>query len=270
MLVLNGLLPKQSKVLVWVYLGLPQAPAPMPQAVSAIAGAEGAWFIENDKVRLKLAPKGAHVYRWEVKALANRNLALSDESRRTGAGFAEVGGRRTRLHKLKRVASGPALVRFECAEASGFTKWLSLFAGCSWMEITMSVPVDYYGEYDQRENFLPEGATSGRFLFSNGQSGQVGKTAEGKSGKTWGNGASWVAKYLPETLMLGLVTPEEKTMLAVDAGEVGIEGADVGLTHLATYGGALDGPPAVLMTRLQQSLDFRNQPKVIVYALQPR
>ena len=269
-LVLNGLLPKQSEVPVWVYLGLPQAPAPLPQAVSASAGTEGAWFIENDKVRLKLAPRGAHVYRWEVKALANRNLALSDESRRTGAGFAEVGGRRTRLHKLKRVASGPALVRFECVEASGFTKWLSLFAGCSWMEITMSVPVDYYGEYDQRENFLPEGATSGRFLFSNGQSGQVGKTAEGRSGKTWGNGASWVVKYLPDALALGLIVPEERTMLAVAEDQVGIEGADIGLTHLATYGGTLAGPPGEVMSRLQHSLDFRNQPKIVVHALQTR
>ena len=269
-LALNGLLPKQTEVPVWVYLGLRQTPAPLPQAASATAGPDGTWLIENDKVRLQLAPKGAHVYRWEVKSMANKNLAMSDETRRSGGGFAEVGGRRTRLHKLKRIASGPALVRFECAEASGFTKWLSLFAGCSWMEVTTSVPLDYYGEYDQPQTFLPEGSAPGRFLFSNRQSGQVGRTAEGKSGKTWGSGASWVAKYLPDTLALGLIVPEEKTSLTVDAGEVGIEGAGIGLTHLATYGGALDGPPAVLMTRLQQSLDFRNQPKVVVHALQSR
>ena len=123
---------------------------------------------------------------------------------------------------------------------------------------------------DQRENFLPEGATSGRFLFSNGQSGQVGKTAEGRSGKTWGNGASWVVKYLPDALALGLIVPEERTMLAVAEDQVGIEGADIGLTHLATYGGTLAGPPGEVMSRLQHSLDFRNQPKIVVHALQTR
>ena len=85
-----------------------------------------------------------------------------------------------------------------------------------------------------------------------------------------GYDASWVVKYLPDALALGLIVPEERTMLAVAEDQVGIEGADIGLTHLATYGGTLAGPPGEVMRRLQYSLDFRNQPKIVVHALQTR
>ena len=67
-------------------------------------------WIENDRVRLLLGPEGGHVYRWEVKALDNRDLTMPGE---TGwAGFADTGGdhrefaQRAALHR-PRAGIGP-------------------------------------------------------------------------------------------------------------------------------------------------------------------
>jgi hypothetical protein len=286
--VLNGTLPPHSPVRLWFHFR--QSPplsgqttnsgfeVPCSTSVRVTPGPDRTWFVENDKLRVQIAPKGAQICRWEVKGLSNANLVTANQTRRFGTGFAEVGGYRTSLHKLNCVAAGPALARFECVAPSGFTKIVSVFAGCSWVELTLNIPIDYYGDYDRLSSFLPvdlapqgTGAPQlARFLFSTGLSGDAGRTAEGKPGKTWGGGASWVLKYLPGNLAVALVAPGERTTMAVDLDQVGIEGADVGLTHLVTYGGAMAGPPGEMIERLQQSLDFRKQPKIIVHALQAR
>ena len=79
-LMLPGPLPHGTEASVQVYLGLTQAPAPLPTAVSTTDGTNGMRWIENDQVRLLLGPEGAHVYRWEVKAAGNRDLTMPGES----------------------------------------------------------------------------------------------------------------------------------------------------------------------------------------------
>ena len=79
-LMLPGPLPHGTEASVHVYLGLSQAPAPLPTAVSTTDGTNGMRWIENDQVRLLLGPEGAHVYRWEVKAAGNRDLTMPGES----------------------------------------------------------------------------------------------------------------------------------------------------------------------------------------------
>ena len=89
-LLLPGGLAKGAAATVHVYLGLAHSPPTLPQAVSTTPGPKGMKWIENDRVRLLLGPEGGHVYRWEVKALDNRDLTMPGE---TGwAGFADTGG----------------------------------------------------------------------------------------------------------------------------------------------------------------------------------
>ena len=89
-LLLPGGLAKGAAATVHVYLSLAHSPPALPQAVSTTPGPKGMQWIENNHVRLLLGPEGGHVYRWEVKALDNRDLTMPGE---TGwAGFADTGG----------------------------------------------------------------------------------------------------------------------------------------------------------------------------------
>ena len=80
--------------------------------------------------------------------------------------------------------------------------------------------------------------------------------------------ANWAIKWNEQQLALGLATPEVATRFVVGpgagAGGVGIEGAEPA-SHFVTFAGQLRQPPEQTMTRLIQTLDFTNQPRVVVH-----
>ena len=271
--VLRGELPKGKTAAVWAYLGLPKAPAPLPGAVSTRNAAGGMKWIENDKVRLLLGPEGGHVYRWEVKRAAGRDLTMPG---RTGwAGFADMGGAyRGAPHKLQCVARGPAMVRYTCTEAaSGLVKTIRLFAGASWMEVTLGEPTGNYWDFDNPKNFAADGPSPGTYLFSNGKTGRVGRQADGVPAQVKVRGAFWSVKFNDDRLALGLVTPEVAAFHHLapgdGAGGVGIE-ASRGANHFITFGGVLEGKPDALMNRLRRTLSFHGQPHVTAHAVQEK
>jgi hypothetical protein len=50
---------------------------------------------------------------------------------------------------------------------------------------------------------------------------------------------------------------------------VGIERSPLS-SHFVTYAGLLDTEPAQTMNRLRHTLNFKNQPQVVLYAIQAR
>jgi hypothetical protein len=269
-LLLPGPLPKRTPATVRVYLGLAAPPARLPDAASTRDAPHGMKWIENDKIRCLLGPEGAHLYRWEIKALANRDLTMPGE--KGWAGFSDIGANRSEPHKLVCTAGGPALVRYECREPSGLVKTISLFGGTSWVEVVLSDPVNRYWDFDNPKNFAADGPTPGRYLFSSGATGPVPRQADGVAGQVKANGALWGIKWSPDRLALGMATPDAPAQHVIapgsGAGGVGIEGGRSAAGHFVTFGGQLPTEPRETMERLRQSLGFRTPPKITVHRLE--
>jgi hypothetical protein len=269
---LPGPLPKGEQAAVLVYLGLPGKPEPLPGAVSTRSGAKGTRWLENDKVRLLLAPEGGHIYRWEVKALGKRDLTVPGET--SWFGFADLGGRRrSAKNELRCTARGPAMVRYVCTDAAGTEKTVSLFAGACWAEVTLNEGVTYFWALDNPKNFAADGPTPGRYRFSTGAEGPVGKDADAVAAQVKATRALWCVKFVPDTLALGLATPGQPARHVIGpgggAGGVGIEGRPAA-SHFITYGGTLNTNPGERMNQLATTLDLRRQPTVTLHAVQVR
>lgn len=270
-LLMPGQLPAKTVATLRVYLGLSQPGPRLPGSASTCDAPRGMKWIENDKIRCLLGPEGAHLYRWEVKAFAGRDLTMSGE--KGWAGFADIGALRSPLHRLNCTARGPALVRYECAEPSGLVKTISLYGGTSWVEVVLSDPVDRYWDFDTPQNFAADGPTPGHYLFSTGATGPVARQADGVPGQVKAAGAQWGIKWNAQRLALGLVTPDAPARHVIapgsGAGGLGIE-ASSPTSHFVTFGGQLDAEPRDTMERLRQTLSFRAPPRISIGPVQVR
>lgn len=271
-LLVAGPLAKGSRTSIHVYLGLDAAPQALAHAVLTADADDGTKWIENDKVRLLLGPEGGHVYRWEVKSLDNRDLTMPGQ---TGwNGFADAGGvHRSAQNELAYTACGPALVRYRCTDQAGLSKTISVFGGVSWMEVDLNYGLEYYWDFDTPDNFAADGPTPGTYLFSNGATGPVGRMADGVPAQVKAANVHWGIKFNDDRLALGIATPEIAAHHCIGPGSgsggVGIERSRPA-SHFVTFAGELDAEPREVMERLRQTLDFRNQPEVIRFAVQPR
>ena len=117
------------------------------------------------------------------------------------------------------------------------------------------------------------GPTPGTWLFSNGQSGPVGREADGvpaqvKAPDTW-----WGVKFNAGKLALGLITPGTAAFHHVapgaGAGGVGIENSPPA-QHFVTFAGVLEVAPDETMNRLQSTLGLQRPVSVRLHALQVR
>jgi hypothetical protein len=269
-LVLPGLLRQGTEAQVHVYFGT-MGHALLPTAVHALPGAGAEHRIENDRVRLLLGPEGAHIYRWEVKSLGNRDLTMPGE--KDWAGFSDIGTHRHTSYRLECTARGPALVEFQCIASSGDLKTIRLYGGASWMEVFLTEPTSQYWDFDAPKNFAADGPTPGTWLFSNGQSGPVGREADGVPAQVKALNTHWGIKFNAEKLALGLVTPETAALHYVapgsGAGGVGIESSPPA-RHFVTFAGILEVTPAETMNRLQTTLDLKRPVEVVLHAIQSR
>ncbi len=270
-LLLPGLLPRGTEAPVQVYLGLSQAPPPLPTTVTTADGTNGMRWIENDQVRLLLGPEGAHVYRWEVKAAGSRDLTMPGES--GWAGFSDLYAQRASPYQLNCKARGPAMVEYECNDVWGHGKVIRLYGGTRWIEVQLNEPTSIYWDFDNPKNFAADGPTPGQWLFSDGQSGLVGREADGVPAQVKAPNTYWGIKYNPGLLALGLVTPETATLHVVapgaGAGGVGIEGS-ASAQHFVTFGGVLSAPPAEIMNLLKNTLDLKHPPEIRLHSVQAR
>jgi len=270
-LFLPGPLPKGSEAAVHVYLGLAKPAPRLAGAVGTHPGTNGMQWIENDQIRLLLGPEGAHLYRWELKGLGNRDLTMPGES--GWAGFGDINPHRDAPYRLEAKAQGPALVEYECSDPWGHSQRIRLYAGVRWVEVLLSEPSGLYWDFDDPKNFAADGPTPGTWLFSDGRTGPVGREADGVPAQVKASAVCWSMKYNATGLALGLVTPETAASHVIapgaGAGGVGIENSPPA-RHLVTYGGLLPGAPGETMDRLQHTLDLDHPIEVRVSALQPR
>lgn len=269
-LLLPGPVSPDRPVPVQVYLGTRHGSA-LPTAVHASPGPAGLASLENDQVRLLVGGEGAHVYRWELKQRDNRDLTMPGE---TGwAGFADEGHLRTTTYQLQCTAAGPALVEYTCTEPGGQSKTIRLYGGVSWIEVFLNEPTPNYWDFDDPRNFAADGPSPGRWLFSNGLTGTVGREADGVPAQVKAGDVHWGIKFNTDGLALGLVTPETAAFhhLApgAGAGGVGIEGSHPA-AHFVTFGGLLTATPSETMERLQHTLDLRHPISVDRFGYQAR
>ncbi len=270
-LMLPGLLPKEAEAAVHVYLGLSKVPVPLVGAASAGPATNGMERLENDRVRLLLGKEGAHVYRWEVKSAGNRDMTFPGE---TGwAGFCDIATYRDAQYSLRCTAHGPAMVEYSCGEVAGHEKTIRLYGGAGWIEVMLSEPTPLYWDFDDPKTFAADGPTAGTWLFSNGQSGPVGREADGVPAQVKAPNTFWGMKYNADKLALGLITPETSALHLVapgaGAGGVGIEGSPPA-QHFITFADVLDAPPAETMNRLRATLDLKHPVQVLLRNLETR
>jgi hypothetical protein len=271
-LLLPGTLPKNEQACVQVYMGLPDAPALLPVAAQIDESEEGFVGLHNDAVRLLLGAEGAHVFGWEVTACEGRDLTMPGT---TGwSGFSDLGGElRVAVNNVACLADGPALVRYQFTDGANMEKTISLFGGCSWIEVVLSDPVGYYWDFDNPQNFAADGPTPGQFLFPNGATGTVGREADGVPAQVKADSVQWGIKWNDDRLALGMITPEVAARFVIapgaGAGGVGIEGSPPA-SHFITFAGQLDAEPAVVMQRLTETLDLRQRPAVTLYAVEEK
>ncbi len=264
-------LPPGSQARLHLYLGLPATPRPLPAAATTRDGPNGMKWLENEHVRLLLGPEGGHIYRWEIKALGNRDLTEPGEA--GWAGFCDMHAYRTTPYRLTCLASGPALVRYQCSAPEGPTKVISLYAATSWVEVMLDEPAEAFWNFDTPTNFAADGPTPGTYLFSTGLSGPVGKRADGVAAQVEGPGSVWAIKFNSQNLALGMATPGRRALHHVapgsGAGGVGIEHSPPA-SHFVIFAGVLQHKPYETMNRLAATLDLGRQPEVEVYAIEAR
>jgi len=267
-----GPIRKGLQAVVHVYLGVKETAQQLAPAVWTKDAPKGMKWLENAKVRLLLGPEGAHVYRWEVKAMGNRDVTEPGE---TGwAGFADAGfddrGPRTRW------PARPAGRRWSATGAAPrpakSRRSASMPAPRGWKWCSAS-PSATTGTLTTPKNFAAEFSTPGKYLFSSGATGPVGKHADGVSAQVKGAGVYWAMKFNQQKLAVGMASPETAASYCIAPGSgeggVGIE-SSVPASHFVTFAGILEDEPKEMMTRLQQTLDLRNPAEVVIHAIQPR
>jgi hypothetical protein len=141
------------------------------------------------------------------------------------------------------------------------------------METVLNEPTGHYWDFDNPKNFAADGPSPGTYLFSNGMTGPVSKQGPFTETQVKARNVHWGIKFNPDGLALGLCTPEvaANQVIAPGAGSggVGIENSPPA-SHFVTYAGLLEAEPAQTMNRLRQTLDFNNQSRVILYAIEAR
>ncbi|HNQ88750.1 MAG TPA: beta-N-acetylhexosaminidase [Verrucomicrobiota bacterium] len=267
--IVDGRLGREETALVHVYLGATASASSLPGAVRTRPEAGGGHWIENDRVRAFLGAEGAHIYRWEVKSAADRDLTMPGGS--GWAGFGDIASHRQSPYRIECTARGPAVVEFRCLDPAGHEKIVRFFGGASWIEVFLGEPTPLYWDFDDPKNFAADGPTPGTWLFSNGQSGPVGREADGVPAQVNAAGTRWGIKFNAGKLALGLITPGADTTHLVapgaGAGGVGIESSPPA-QHFVTFAGLLDGTPTETMSRLECTLDLRRPVAIQIHPIQ--
>ncbi len=241
-------------------------------AVRCTDGPGGAKWIENEHYRLLVGPEGGHIYRWEVKALDNRDVTHPGG---TGwSGFADVGGEHRRSkNRIEVLAGGPAMVRLKCTDQTGLEKTISAYAHLPWIEVTLNSGVDYFWCFTDTRLMAADSPTPGSVLFSDGTTGKVKKLTSSADCQVSRPKVHWAAKFVQDGPMIALITPELATRHVVGPGGgmggVGIERSTLA-GHVVIYAGRCPESVKTTLDGLRATLNYGKQPTVDVCAIQQR
>lgn len=251
------------------------SPDKRPEAASVAAVVEvkdaldGMKWITNDLVRLLIGPEGGHIYRWEIRELAD--LDITEPGEKDWAGFADINGvYRNPRNRIEIVSRGPVLARVRCIDPSGWVKTFSLWAGMPWVEVTLSSPSAWLACYDDIRVMGADGPTRGTYLFSDGDTGPIRKLTAGLDCQTRRTGVHWSAKYVRGGPLIAMITPEVAAGHYVGPGSgMGAVGIDSGsAAHFVIYGGRCPESPKQVLDTLWRTLDYRAQPSVTLHSVQ--
>lgn len=266
-------LPQGKTAKIHVYFGMDQASVAsksLPR-ISTHDTPNGMKVIENDVVQISLGAEGGHAYKWLVKDFDNRDI--TDPGEVANKGFCDHGHiDRSKCFDLVCMAKGPAMVRYGCFSDGELVKTLTVYPGLPIIDVILSHPVNYYWDFDKRENFADDGQTQGVFLFSDGQTGAMPPLEATANLQTRVSKVSWVVKFNKQRLALGMTTPEGTSNFVVgpggDMGGVGIESFE-GRSHFVTFAGMLGkNTPEYIMNTLSETYNLKNQPTVTLYAFE--
>ena len=192
----------------------------------------GGWWIANSRFHALLGREGAHLYRWDVGALGGQDITMPGDTQ--WHGFDDVGAERESRFTLKPVMTGPICAQIKASAPDGFQKTLTFYAGLGWYETRFSQPVGFFWHYDDPAVMGSSSATPGRYRYANGQSGPLPPEGAMSIGAV----SPWVAKYRPDGLTLGLISPKGNAMLRAGPGDgmggVGVEGGGT-TPYVETY-----------------------------------
>ncbi|MBM4079572.1 MAG: hypothetical protein FJ278_07725, partial [Planctomycetes bacterium] len=238
-------------------------PVPSYEGVKTYDGEKGMKWVENARIKTLLGPEGGHAYVWQVKALDGLDITQPGET--NWAGFLDVRGYRSEPFTLTCEAKGPVLVRYRMTASDGFCKLVNFYGNLPWCEMFLSLAVDYAWDFDNADTMSATSKTPGKYLFSDGAMGEVLKPGELSVS---GHNTFWGAKFRPDGLTLGNVTPDDRLQHRVGPGGgmggVGIEGRGMA-THFVTFADVTRGDAAhvtELMNALQRTLCVTNAPTV--------
>ncbi|MBM3890276.1 MAG: hypothetical protein FJ388_14270 [Verrucomicrobia bacterium] len=251
--------------------GSAQTDVSIPPRSGGLQGAR----IENSRIKVLLGAEGGHAYVWQVKSLGG--LDITQPGERDWAGFLDVRGYRNEPFTLTCEARGPVLVRYRMTAADGFTKTVSFYADQPWCQTFLSLATTYFWDFDNAELMSATSKTPGKYLFSDGATDDVLKPGELSVAR---EGTFWGAKFRPDGLTLGNVTPDDRVQHRVGPGGgmggVGSEGRNPA-THFVTFGDVIAAAPDKLpahvkqtMDALQRTLGLSNQPVISISTTEKR
>lgn len=243
-----------------------------PAGVTCTDAPGGMKWIQNDKFRLLVGPEGGHIYRWEIKALGNRDITEPGE--KDWAGFADLGGgpSRNAPNRIEVLANGPLLVRLRLTDdITGIAKTLSAYANLPYVDVRLSSPGSSFLCYDDTSVMGALAATPGSYLFSDGEGGKVRPHDPTGKSQAMRPNVFWSAKYVPKGPLLALVTPEAANRHVVGPGGgmvgVGIDGGN-DASHYVIYGGVCPASVKDTLDSLRATYDSTHLPAVTLYALE--
>ncbi len=263
-----GVVPAGGERAFLLYSGAEKAPASGVQVAVTKAPKGGLW-VTSGVFRLLIGREGGHIYRWEV---AGRDITEPGE--KDWAGFADINGLARRAqNRLEVLASGPLFARIRCTDTNGLCKTLDIWAGRPWVDCTLNAPTAYFACFDDAKLLGAASPTPGTFLFEDGWTGPVKPLSSGTECQARRDGQRWCAKYAAGQLLMGLATPEVRTLHLVGPGGgmggVVVEGG-VPATHFAMVGGPCPTSPADQMNALRATLDRSHPVEVVVHAVEGR
>ncbi|AKJ64671.1 glycoside hydrolase family 20 zincin-like fold domain-containing protein [Kiritimatiella glycovorans] len=265
----DGRMPEESCRSYYLYCGEEaMVPVSAPGAVLCSEITKDRVWIENDLIRILIGAEGAHIYRWEVRELDHLDLTHPGES--AWSGFADLGRQlRVEPYDLELVADGPLLVRVRATTESGAVKIIDAFAGVPWVRVSMIPATGWYWNYDLVDNFAADRATPGRYLFSDGKTGPVGRAADAIRAQIKSAGVRWSAKTRDDGLLLALITPGQSVEHTVGpgagSGGVGVQIGNSRVSHVINVGGMADRAPQAWLDDLERTWSLEAEPEIVVY-----
>ena len=247
-----------------IYFDTRAKAAPGYAGVTTGDGPNGGKWVETSRIKVLLGTEGGHAFIWQVKAL--NNLDLTQPGERDWAGFLDTRGYRKEKFTLQCEASGPVLVRYRMTATDGFAKVVSFYGDQPWCETFLSLATTDFWDFDNADLMSATSRTPGNYIFSNGATGEVLKPGELSVAQ---EGTWWGAKFRPDGLTLGNVTPDDRAQHRVGPGGgmggVGTEGRAAAM-HFVTFGGILDDKAGVAKTMedLRRTMTLANPPAVFI------